>query len=181
MFEFFRRKNPEETQPEGEQKALPEVSGEGSEEHAADSEEDQVLKDAVEAMLVEQAQPDPTPEPEPGPALNVIGPDTKIGGSLSTQSAVLVLGEIEGNVGAVSVTVDEDGVIRGDVTTKEDAIVRGKIFGNMIVDGKLTIMPTGRVTGGVKARAIAIEEGGELHGRCSMTGGGSSLSVVSAS
>ena len=178
MFEFFRRKNAQETQPEGEQKALPEASEEAG---VADSEEDQVLKDAVEAMLVEQARPDPAPAPKPGPPLNVVGPDTKIGGSLSTHSGVLVLGEIEGNVGAVSVTVDDDGVIRGDVTTKEDATVRGMIFGNMIVDGKLTITATGSVTGGVKARAIAIEEGGELRGRCSMTGGASNLSVVSAS
>lgn len=135
-------------------------------------------------MLVEQAQsedPTPEPEPEPGPPMNVIGADTKIGGSLSTQSAVLVLGEIEGDVSAVTVTVEEDGVVRGDVTTKEDVTVRGKVFGNMAVDGKLTITATGSVAGGVKARAIAIEEGGELRGRCSMSGDSSGLSVVSAS
>lgn len=185
MFGLFRKKPPQEAQPEEEPKALPEPKPETEE-----SADDKVLKDAVEAMLVEQAsaevevpsesEPEPQAEPEPGPPMNVIGTDMRIGGSISTKSAVLVLGEIEGNVAGLSVTVEEDGVIRGDVAATDDVVVRGSVVGNMGVDGKLTITSTGRVEVGVKARAIAIEEGGELRGRCTMSSGASGLSAVSA-
>ena len=181
MFGLFRKKQPEEAQPEEEPKALPEASPSPEE-----SAEDKVLKDAVEAMLVEQASAEveasttPEPKPEPGPPMNVIGADMRIAGSISTKSAVLVLGEIEGNVAGTTVTVEEDGVIKGDVAAADDVVVRGSVVGDMGVDGKLTITPTGTVEGGVKARSIAIEEGGELRGRCTMSRGASGLSAVSA-
>lgn len=180
MFGLFRKK-PQEAQPEEEPKALPEPSPEPRE-----SDEDKVLKDAVEAMLVEQASAEveapatPEPEPEPEPRMNVIGTDMRIAGSISSKSGVLVLGEIEGNVAGVTVTVEADGVIKGDVAASDDVVVRGSVVGNMGVDGKLTITPTGTVEGGVNARSIAIEEGGELRGRCTMSRGASGLSAVSA-
>ncbi len=181
MFEFFRRKNAQEPTPDEEQKALPETTGDGE-----GTPDDEVLKDAVEAMLVSQADgevdDDPIPEPEleAGSSINVIGADTKIGGAIETQSPVHVLGEVEGNINCTSVTVDDDGIVRGDIVASGDVSIRGKVLGNMAVDGKLTITSKGSVTGSVKARAIAIEEGGELRGRCSMSTS-SNLSVVSAS
>lgn len=179
MFGLFRKKQPEETQPEEEPKALPEPSPDPQE-----SAEDKVLKDAVEAMLVEQASSEvdapAESEPEPRAPMNVIGTDMRIAGSISSKSGVLVLGEVEGNVAGLTVTVEEDGVIKGDVAATDDVVVRGSVVGNMGVDGKLTITPTGTVEGGVKARSIAIEEGGELRGRCTMSTGASGLSAVSA-
>ncbi|MCR9164904.1 MAG: polymer-forming cytoskeletal protein [Nannocystaceae bacterium] len=171
MFGLFRKKQPQEAQTEEEPKALPEPSSTPSE-----SAEDKVLKDAVEAMLVEQASAEveaPAPSaPEPGPATNVIGADMHIAGSLASTSAIVVLGEIEGNVAGTAVTVEEDGAIKGDIAATADVTIRGSVVGNLGVDGKLTISPTGRVEGGVEARAIAIDEGGELRGRCMMRASG---------
>lgn len=205
MFEFFRRKP--DSNAEGESEASPEDAPDSSEtgdsevkdaveamlrEQAEASAEMQIpdLEADVELDAAAKSEPEPDPGPkfesEPiakpklGDSVNVIGSDTKITGDMSTKNPVLVLGEIEGDVEAESVTVEADGAIRGDVKTKNDVIVRGTIFGALVVEGKLTITSSGSVTGGVQAKAIAIEEGGELRGRCSMAAGSSSLSVVSA-
>jgi cytoskeletal protein CcmA (bactofilin family) len=171
MFEFLRRKNGPDPEPKGETKALPAAPAQSTEH------DDKVLQGAVEAMLVDQAIPEPEldaepePEPEPQPvygSINVIGSDTRIDGSLSTQTAIHLLGEIEGNVECVSLTLEQGARIRGDVTAAKSILVRGKIVGNLVVDGKLTVTDTGSVAGLVRARSMAIEEGAELLGHCSM-------------
>lgn len=168
MFEFLRRKSAPAPGPDGETKALPAAATEAP----AEPDVDQVLRGAVEALLVDQAIPEPQlepePEPEPEPDLgtvNVIGPDTRIEGSLSTLAAVHLLGEIDGAVECVSLTVEEHAGVRGDVTAAKDVLVRGKIVGDLLVDGKLTIARTGSVAGIVRARSLAIEDGAELTGR----------------
>ncbi len=169
MFEFLRRKNGPDPEPQGETKALPAAPAH------SDPNDDEVLQGAVEAMLVDQAIPEPEldaePEPEPQPvygSINVIGSDTRIDGSLSTQTSIHLLGEIEGNVECVSLTLEQGARIRGDVTAAKSVLVRGQIVGNLVVDGKLTVTDTGSVAGLVRARSMAIEEGAELLGHCSM-------------
>lgn len=166
MFEFLRRKSAPAPEPDGETKALPAAAAEAS----AEPDVDQVLKGAVEALLVDQAipEPDAEPEPEPEPAfgtINVIGSGTRIDGSMTTLAPVHLLGEIDGAVQCVSLTVEENAGIRGDVTAAEDVVVRGKIVGELVVDGKLTITDTGSVEGIVRARSLEIDEGAELSGR----------------
>jgi len=178
MFEFLRRKNAQAPDSEEEPKAIPETTS------ASDAPaDDEALRSAVGKALADEPdeEPDPTPEPELAlcPTVNTIGPDTRIGGSISTKSAVRVLGEIEGDVECVSLLVEEDGQVNGDVKVSGEALVRGDIVGDVVVEGKLSIAASGRVNGGVTAHAIEIEEGGQLRGRCSMSSP-SNLSVVSA-
>lgn len=162
MFEFLRRKSAPAPEPDGETKALPAAAAEAS----AEPDVDQVLKGAVEALLVDQAIPEPEAEPEPAfGTINVIGSGTRIDGSLTTVAPVHLLGEIDGAVQCVSLTVEENAGIRGDVTAAEDVVVRGKIVGELVVDGKLTITDTGSVEGIVRARSLEIDEGAELSGR----------------
>lgn len=168
MFEFLRRKNAPAPEPDGEIKALNAAAPEAPDEPDVD----QVLKGAVEALLVDEAIPEPEleaePEREPEPdfgTVNVIDSGTRIDGSLSTLAAVHLLGEIDGAVECVSLTVEEHAGVRGDVTAAADVVVRGKIVGDLLVDGKLTIAETGSVAGIVRARSLAIEEGAELSGR----------------
>ncbi len=169
MFEFLRRKNAPAAEPDGETKALPEAA-EAEAEAVAENDDDKVLKGAVEAMLVDQAVPEPEPEPEPDfGTVNVIGSDTRIDGSLSTRTEVHLLGEIDGDVECVSLTVEAEAGIRGDVTAAQNVVIRGKVVGNLVVDGKLTITDTGSVAGIVRARSMTIDEGAELSGRCSMS------------
>ena len=172
MFEFLRRKNAPAAEPDGETKALPEAAE--AEAAEVENDDDKVLKGAVEAMLVDQAVPEPEPDPEPEPkpdfgTVNVIGSDTRIDGSLSTRTEVHLLGEIDGDVECVSLTVEAEAGIRGDVTAARNVVIRGKVVGNLVVAGKLTITDTGSVAGIVKARSMTIDEGAELSGRCSMS------------
>lgn len=173
MFEFLRRKNAPDPQPDGEVKALAEAPPE--DENA----DDKVLKGAVEAMLVDQAVPEPQAEPEPGPPMNVIGADTRVDGSVITRSAVRLLGEVDGDVECISVTIEEDAEIRGDVTAVEDVVVHGTIVGDLIVHGMLTVSATGRITGAVDARSITVAEGGMLCGHCSVPTSGMKKDAVS--
>lgn len=169
MFEFLRRKNTPAPETDGETKALPEATDGGPDDEPED-EDDKVLKGAVEAMLVDQAVPEPEPEPEPDfGTVNVISSDTRIDGSLSTRAAVQLRGEIDGDVDCVSLTVEADAGIRGDVTATEDVVVHGKIVGNLAVQGKLTVTDTGSVAGIVRARSMTFDEGAQLSGRCSMS------------
>ncbi len=169
MFEFLRRKNDPEPNPET--KALPEAAGsEVDAADAADGTDDEALKTAVEAALVERAEAEVEPAPAPAPAGTMVGPDMLVDGSLSTRSPLLVAGEIEGDVDCGLLTLQSDGNIRGDVRASEDVVIRGTVTGDMNVAGKLTIATTGRVLGNVSARAIIMDEGGELRGRCSMGG-----------
>ncbi|MGH1342839.1 MAG: bactofilin family protein [Nannocystales bacterium] len=171
MFEFLRRKNAPTPEAEDETKALP-AAGEAGEavESEAESEDDVVLKDAVEAMLVDQAVPEPEPEPEPDfGTVNVIGSDTRIDGSLTTRTEVHLLGKIDGDVECISLTVEADAGVHGDVTATQNVVVRGKVVGNLMVEGKLTITDTGSVAGVVQARSMTIDDGAELSGRCSMS------------
>jgi len=170
MFEFLRRKNTPAPEADGETKALPEATEGQAEPPEPEPDDDAVLRGAVEAMLVDQAVPEPEPEPEPEPGgINIIGPDTRIDGSLSTRTAVHLLGEIDGNVDCISLTVETEAGIRGDVTAAENVVVRGKIVGNLAVEGKLTVTETGSVAGLIRARSMTIDEGAELSGRCSMS------------
>lgn len=182
MFEFLRRKNAPVPEPDGETKALPEAPAED------EGVDDSVLKGAVEAMLVDQAvtEEERAPEIDSGPPMNVIGADTRVEGSIVTRSVVRVLGEIDGDLECVAVTIEEDAEIRGDVTAVEDVVVHGTIVGDLVVHGKLTISATGRVTGRVDALSISVVDGAELHGHCSVPTSGTkkdaaaNLSVVTA-
>ncbi len=94
--------------------------------------------------------------------------DTKVSGSMETRSPVVVAGVVDGDLTCGVLTLEEGGEIRGDVRANGDVVVRGTVTGNMDVDGKLTIAPTGRIQGDVSGHAIVIDDGGELRGRCSM-------------
>ncbi len=168
MFEFLRRKPAPES--DSETKALPEATPED------EVDGDEAVKTAVEAALLERAEPEREPEPEPqpqpassaAPPATTIGADMKVGGSINTTSPLIIAGVIEGDVACGVLTIEADGEVQGDVRASEDVVVTGTVRGSMDVDGKLEIAASGRVIGNVNARAIVIDEGGELRGRCSM-------------
>jgi len=160
MFDFLRTKP---TSPESE--AFPEQQ---PEEGGADS----AVGMALQAALIEQAEVEPEEEPEPEPesiaGVTTIAADTTIGGSIETESPVLVLGVVGGDLTCGVLTVQSNGEVAGDVRAEGDVVVRGVVTGSIEARGKLTIASTGRVIGDVHAHAIVLDEGGELRGRCTM-------------
>ena len=156
MFDFLRSKSASE--PEAEQMALPEPADEA----------DPAVQAAVEAALIEHAEPEPEPAPEPARPVTLVTADTTIGGSIETRSDVVVQGVVGGDLTSGALVIEVDGRVEGNVVAAGDVVVQGTVRGNVTVQGKITIAATGKVIGDVNAHAIALDEGGELHGRCTM-------------
>jgi cytoskeletal protein CcmA (bactofilin family) len=105
------------------------------------------------------------------PGYTYIGDGMEIKGSVSTASSLAVAGFIEGDVNSAgNVQVYADAVIQGSVSA-QGVTVAGTIEGNVTASGRLHIGKTGKVTGDVEVKALQVEEGGALLGRCKMTGG----------
>jgi cytoskeletal protein CcmA (bactofilin family) len=156
MFDFKRRRR-SPAPPRPEVKALPEAGDTLTSEPSA------ARSGASSAALSER---EPPPRPRRRRVPNVIGVDTRIGGPLTTCEAILIAGQIDGDVTAGdTLTVELGAQIRGNVEG-QDIIVRGTIIGDVAATTRLLITQTGRVLGDVQSNAVVVEEGGILEGRC---------------
>ena len=154
MFDFLRRK---ETAPQPSDLSAEPESGPAALEAAPDPDPELELEEPELELLVEEVTE----------FASTIGEDMRVGGPITTCCGLHIAGEVAGNVvcgGALLIAVG--GEVRGNVDGEEDVVVRGLVRGDMTVNGTLTIAATGRVIGNVNAKAIAVEEGGELCGRC---------------
>lgn len=97
----------------------------------------------------------------------VIGPDVKIVGDLSGESAVRIDGAIEGHV-----TI-KNGVILGDHATvlgnlqSDYVVVYGHLQGNIETKG-LYLKSSGVINGDIHVESIEIELGGKYNGKLNM-------------
>jgi cytoskeletal protein CcmA (bactofilin family) len=132
------------------------------------------------ARMVIQAPPLPASE---GPT--VITEDTTIRGNVTSASSLLVHGVIEGSVHCGGdVELRGEGSIRGDVVgidvrvhagahvkgnvSGRDIAIGGRVEGQVAASGRLTIGGSGNVVGDITVRALAVEDGGVLLGKCKM-------------
>lgn len=92
-------------------------------------------------------------------------------GELTCKEDVFVEGSItgNGNVGG-SLLLMESGHWKGDIQAA-NAVIAGQIEGNVQVTGNLEIHKTARVSGSVRAGAIAIALGAKLEGEMAAGGG----------
>ena len=97
-----------------------------------------------------------------------LGEDTRIDGSVTSGSGLVVQGEIVGDVtSARDIEVAQDASISGAVRGN-DVVVAGTIEGQVTTTGRLLILASGSVVGDIHVKSILIEEGGTLKGRCRM-------------
>lgn len=98
-----------------------------------------------------------------------LGPDLVVQGRLSGKSDSLRIdGEFEGEVDVdASVTVGPDGVLQGPARVA-DLQVEGEVRGDVTASRSVAIRAGGRVLGDVRARRIAIDDGGSLQGGIDM-------------
>jgi cytoskeletal protein CcmA (bactofilin family) len=109
---------------------------------------------------------------QPAAMRTVIGPDTRICGDVTSESAMTVAGAVEGNLRAAgAVEILHGAAITGDVSG-DDVRVSGQVVGTVHARGKLVISSSGQVTGDIAVRSLLIEDGGTLQGQCQMGGGG---------
>jgi cytoskeletal protein CcmA (bactofilin family) len=98
-----------------------------------------------------------------------IAEGTMIKGEIAFPGGKLrIEGELQGNVTAVeSLEVTQKGKVRGDIHGANDIELLGTIEGN-IKTKKLTVRPTGVLTGNLEVDHFVMEEGGRILGEVKM-------------
>ncbi len=94
----------------------------------------------------------------------VVGRDITLAGQISKCDVLIVEGSVEGmRYEGVALDIADGGSYSGNVEV-ENAEISGAFDGNMTARGRLTIRPSGRVSGHVRYREIEIHAGGKLLG-----------------
>src|SRR3989338_427932 len=97
----------------------------------------------------------------------VIGTDTIIQGTVSSKGSIRVDGKVEGGItDADSVVIGESGDVQGDVNAKS-VVIGGKVIGN-INASNIEILAAAAIHGDIKTAALAISEGANFEGNCTM-------------
>jgi cytoskeletal protein CcmA (bactofilin family) len=100
----------------------------------------------------------------------VIGTNAHLSGRLETDGGVRIDGMCEGAIEAMgNVIVGEQGRVLADIKA-ENVSVSGAVKGNIIAEGRLEILSTGKVWGDISVEAFLIEEGGFFRGQSLMAG-----------
>ncbi len=95
----------------------------------------------------------------------VIAKGVKVEGEFTSQSDVLIEGEVHGTLSTVGMlTVGPEAKIKADVSAGE-AVVSGVVEGNMTVMKRLEIKSSAKVMGDVAAETVVVEAGAVLAGR----------------
>ncbi len=107
----------------------------------------------------------------------VIGPGAVFDGHFDTPESVRVDGTINGNCTCKELLiVGVDGKIKGDIKS-QNVIISGKVEGDIIADGKLELLSTGKLVGNITARSLVVDEDACFDGRCTMTNGAENISA----
>lgn len=98
----------------------------------------------------------------------VIGTDTVIQGTVASKGSIRVDGKVEGGITeADSVVIGETGDVQGDVSARA-VVIGGKVIGN-INASTIEILSEASIHGDIKTAALAISEGANFEGNCTMT------------
>lgn len=102
------------------------------------------------------------------PSLNMISEDTRIKGSINTQTDMRVAGRLDGEIfckGKCIVTGSAK--VDGNVTSV-DADIAGSIIGVVKISNKLILRNSANVKGDIFTKTLIIEEGAVMNGSCRM-------------
>lgn len=98
----------------------------------------------------------------------IIGSNTCLKGSLSSEGAIRVDGKLEGNIiDAADVFVGEDGEICGNVHSSQ-VVIGGKVNGNIEAHSSLELLQSAEVSGDIKTASLSISDGSFFEGNCTM-------------
>ena len=96
----------------------------------------------------------------------IISAGSKLEGSIETVGTLIVDGSVTGNIKCSSLEILQDGNLEAKVEA-ESVSVAGSFEGEMICNGKLTVLSKGKVIGDVSYGTLSIESGGALDGSVS--------------
>lgn len=124
-----------------------------------------------------EATEEEVPETEPGTeGTLLVGEGIQVKGDIQSCNKLIVEGQVEASLEASELTVRKGGVYQGKAVVKS-ARIDGRFDGDLTVDGLLTILAGGRVTGTLRYRDLEIEQGGRLSGDIDLLAEGGPRSV----
>jgi cytoskeletal protein CcmA (bactofilin family) len=99
---------------------------------------------------------------------NLLGPNTSFKGTLKSDGNLRIEGLCQGHIEtAGNVIIGPSAKVLADIVANT-VQVWGAVRGNITAQGRLEILPTGRVWGDVRAASLLIDEGGVFRGQCRM-------------
>ena len=97
-----------------------------------------------------------------------VGADTRVEGTIITKTSIRIDGQVVGGVITdETVILSKKGQIQGNVIA-ENIVVAGVVNGNLQINDKTNIEPSGEVYGDISTGRILIDEESIFQGNCSM-------------
>jgi cytoskeletal protein CcmA (bactofilin family) len=101
---------------------------------------------------------------------NVLGPSATYHGNLKSEGNVRIDGYFDGSIEtAGNVIIGETAKVVADITAS-NVQVWGAVKGRITANGRLEILPSGRVWGEIDVTSLLIDEGGLFRGKSIMRG-----------
>lgn len=98
----------------------------------------------------------------------IIGKDTQVTGRIVAAGTIRIDGRVEGEIETDSdVVVGEPGRVVASIHAR-NVTIAGEVQGNIHAEGRLEIVPSGKLYGDVKIAVLAIEDGAIFKGMCEM-------------
>ena len=97
----------------------------------------------------------------------VIERNSKFSGQLKFSGAITIDGQVEGELVAERIVINEGGVVNASVDGST-VVIAGTVKGDIRAHDELEILPSGIVDGSVTAPAITVRRGGRVEGRCTI-------------
>jgi cytoskeletal protein CcmA (bactofilin family) len=109
---------------------------------------------------------------------SVIGPQTSFSGTLRSETAIRILGAVDGEIiSSQSIAIEESAQVKAKMTG-ETITVAGEVTGEIQCVGRVEILPSGRVHGEIQAGTLVMQEGAFFEGNLKMgTGGEATVST----
>ncbi len=99
---------------------------------------------------------------------SIISAGEEIAGNLRLQHGIKIAGIVTGDIhfGMTDgmLVLMHNGCIRGNIMGPR-AIVAGEVWGNIVINGRLIILPTARIHGDIAATSLQTHEGASIDGR----------------
>ncbi len=106
----------------------------------------------------------------PGKIDNVLGTNTSFNGTIKSDGNIRIDGDFQGAVEtAGNVIVGPSAQVLADIRANS-VQVWGAVRGNILAQGRLEILPDGRVWGDIQVGSLMIDGGGMFRGQCVMAG-----------
>ncbi|MDE2466312.1 MAG: polymer-forming cytoskeletal protein [Alphaproteobacteria bacterium] len=98
------------------------------------------------------------------PPPSVIANDLKVTGTILSSGTVVVDGNVEGDIYGAHVTIGEGGLIRGTVNASE-CVISGRVTGTLRATA-IALRPSGTIDGDIGCRTLSVGLGASLNGKC---------------